>query len=1580
MSHQKKTDNFRPVDSPAKARKVFIDAGTERLRIHCCDSERNLLQSHTLSSHNDLKAELTALGLISLSLDTDIFLTGKIRDLVRELIGKGRIVLPEAALWSAAESLAEDHPVAILEISASGYTAVGVDPAGNLHQDLFTHPPRCGSGCGLNLDRILQKLNVDRARVDTLLANYTGDMGKGRRQEIPVRTDRCGVFASSATISDKNQGLPIDYALAVTVKSEVLKACKTIPKGFKTVWLTGGVFEWAFARDCAEDFLAGKGVLNIHHDREGSLPLKGLMQLEKSLFSSFPLPQASPLFDSPSLHRLPSLPNTHSHLVANNLYHRLEQSPKTALAAENWWNKPVLMGLDVGSTMAKLVVAGADNQEVFYQGTCSNAGDTIDTIKTLLSELTQIGATSLNIAGIGITGSARFQVQQAFTHIYPQLAGRLLVLVENYAHARGSLGLVKEHIGRLKKAGLETINEDLCILVDVGGEDTKVSTIALKKGELFDNVMNTKCSAGTGSLMDTLAALFHFPDIGEATNLAWKAEKGYAINATCAVFLLENARRLEARGIPREEILASANRAIAENMARSLWNRIELPHHAVTLLHGQTMLSEPLPVAVAQRLQEHLGAPAYCLVPPNPGHRACLGLINTLAEQGLRSARSISLEEFIHQDYHKKIVPCRGTVCGDKEARCNRSHLTAVDPQGKQFGFFLGGCASINEKQSNLEKKPDQAPATYRQLWHFMADALPSSENPERLVIPRSFAISEFATFFAHLFLPLGIPVHVDNLEKEDIILGRAHFPIDTCAPFIGAMGQMLRLAKEPHGLILAPQIEFLPHSGASLGRACTVNQGGPAAARAVALKHFPQARINLFYVDLKSFDGEILAHKLHSRLQSVFRHYGLAPDLESFRQIVARAVEAQLNLKARTADKAAELVEEALAKGHQVALVLGREYVLNPGIYDSHIGRLLRDKGLAGIPGHLLEVDPAPEFKHLYWRNAHTIATLTQAAARGQLHTILRHPGLKKIFKKIESSANGPLPLVQVSTFLCGPDSVTNPLLDQLARNRPVLRIQSDAAIQELAHLENRINTYVKQLSDGLHQTLAGFNQEEFDIRVLDPLVNREPLDKEKDVICFPTLSDNRLLLSVVRGAGFTCLDNYDDDYDLQAAVARGRSVAGDSVCTPLAAVYGDILLAVKTFKRRRLAGDPQLAEKKRLLIFNNKGLGPCRQGQYVETHKIFLHQHQASSSASAQDESDEAIMQFLVGHENQGFNIGFPDWVFLRGIQSIILQGVLHQLLAEGATRCRNGDEYSQFLNDYKGLKKELGKIFEKRLPPSPKRQQWGKRFGHIPLFGWVVKFFAYRWYACDLLKPLHCFSQKWCHGPLPKNVIKIHINGEVYMRTAQFEGLHRSLLDILGFRRFHLTQAPIWSFLEYKLGGMIMRSKESIAESRKEIRLAHSDAFRHNRKRFLRKKQKRLLFVTGAHWLLRKILAAPLYRAAEIPLPHAMPDLLAEAAAVIPTRRPGGELIPYVGETLVKLREGYDLILNVAPEGCMVSAMGQVLSPAICETLPDTRGKICPLFSQQGDIDTQQVALALLKTLGPQRFYGMAAEKSD
>lgn len=1562
------------MNANANGRELYVDAGVGFLRLRGVDDHGERIFDTTVPS-NDAARALRERHDIPANYGSGaqarIFITGKLAELAREALGGGRIFPPAAAAWLAARDLMRAEAadgaatLARVELSASGYLLVGVDRAGQLKDDLLLVNPRCGAGSGVNLDRVLQKLGMTRDAVDDLLHAYAGAAGRARRAQVTVRADRCGVFSSSATISDKNQGIPLEAALATTLKSEVLKACSRLPPGFDKVCLAGRVFRWRFARECAEDHLREQGVREIVCDADNTQILEALRGLvERRGAAALAQPEAR-LRRQSQAQTYPSFAELKRQLEGEHRWLRLGDA---TVHAHDLGGRPLHIGLDVGSTMAKAVVADAESGEILFLNAYSNAGDTIETLQRAWRDLRDAGAAVLSVRGIGITGSARFQVQQALEHVYPGLGGRVAVLVENYAHARGSIALAREHVQRLRDAGTAGVNADFCILVDIGGEDTKISTIALKEAELFNNAMNLKCSAGTGSLMDTLGALFGIDSVAAACAEAAAAAPAPAINATCAVFLMENARKLQLAGVPRGEILAAANWAIVENMARTLWPQVELPGHAVVLLHGQTMLSDPLPLAVTHRLQSWLDAPVYALVPPNPGHRACLGLIRTLEQTAAPGAAEIRLDGFLDTRFEKRIVQCRGAVCDDKSASCNRAQLSCrKEDGGKRLSFTLGGCSAVNEL---LAKKKDPARVqpvrdAYKEIWDFVDSRQPRSDDPRRLVIPRSFAVSEWAYFFARLFAGLGIPVHVDNVRAADLAAAQPLFNIDSCAPHMGAVGQYRRLAGEVHGMILAPQIEFLPTDGKSLGRTCTLNQGGVAVAMNLARLAHPAARFHLFNIDLGRLDAEEIRAQLQERLAPVFRHYGVAPGAAALHAAIGAALEAHLALRREAADRAADLAEEALDQGIPVALVLGREYILNPGIYDSHVRRLLRDKRMAALPSWVLDLELDTAWAHSYWRNPHFMLSLLDAVARRKLHRRLRHPRLAEVFRRIES---GPelLPVVQVSTFICGPDSVTAPFVAEIMKRRPFLLIQSDAVIKELAHLENRVNTYVKQLELGLHDRLRIGDGAAFDVRTLDQIVHAGPIDRERDVICFPTLSDNRVLTAVLRGAGYACMDNYADGHDLQGLIKQGRKTAGDAVCAPLAAVWGDLERAVDDFARRRAAGDPRLAGKRRLLFFDNTGTGPCRQGQYVSVHQLLYQRRGAATPPRVEGAAGcpalpgQGALRFLVGHEAAGYDFGMDEWVLARAHQGVILQGVLHALLFAGGATCRDYEEYQRFLADYRALKEELFRSLESFRGPHPAGRALLRRLVGAPPLAALVRYFAYRLDGRDLKQSLRRFARKWpgIHQPAGRRV-EIVLTGEAYMRVAQAEDIFHALLAELGFGRFHLDYAPIWSYVEFLLEAQILEDREALDRLR-----AGGGAAAATRACRARIREARAL-----SFAMRHLVAAPLYRAAGLPLPPAAARMLHTTRELLPTQRPLSEIATYAGEAIDALRQGADLILNVAPSGCMVASMGEALTPAIAAAARGAQGRIQHLFSADGEVDAELLALALLKTLGPE-----------
>ena len=246
----------------------------------------------------------------------------------------------------------------------------------------------------------------------------------------------------------------------------------------------------------------------------------------------------------------------------------------------------------------------------------------------------------------------------------------------------------------------------------------------------------------------------------------------------------------------------------------------------------------------------------------------------------------------------------------------------------------------------------------------------------------------------------------------------------------------------------------------------------------------------------------------------------------------------------------------------------------------------------------------------------------------------------------------------------------------------------------------------------------------------------------------------------------------------------------------------------------------------------------------------------------------------------------------------------------------------------------------------------------------------YFAYRAHGREFIKSLKRFMAKWkSPEPRPGHRLNILITGEGYMRLAQAEEIFLNLLGEMGFRRFDLHVSPAMSYME-----VILEEAEEASRTELEIARARQSRVGKNnadvtRLRRAKRKIRKLRLFRG---IWRNLLARPLYRASELAMPEPISHMIEASRELLPTYRPIGELAPYIGEALVELRHGTDVVLNVAPNGCMVSTMGEVLTPSIMHAQGVGSGRIQTLLSAEGDVDREALTLAVLKTTGPYRYY--------
>ena len=213
------------------------------------------------------------------------------------------------------------------------------------------------------------------------------------------------------------------------------------------------------------------------------------------------------------------------------------------------------IGLDVGSTTAKIAVLDENNQIVYSKYERHNARVN-ELVSQYFKEISQkLGNAPVSICVTGSVGMATAEQLKA-EFVQEVVAGTI--------YARNA-------------------HPEAKALIDIGGEDAKVvffrgnskdSTGANKGNGGMELRMNGNCAGGTGAFIDQMSVLMGV-DNQKMSELAMKASHIYPMAARCGVFAKTDIQNLMSRNLPEEDIAASIFHSIAVQTV-------------VTLSHGMT--------------------------------------------------------------------------------------------------------------------------------------------------------------------------------------------------------------------------------------------------------------------------------------------------------------------------------------------------------------------------------------------------------------------------------------------------------------------------------------------------------------------------------------------------------------------------------------------------------------------------------------------------------------------------------------------------------------------------------------------------------------------------------------------------------------------------------------------------------------------------------------------------------------------------------------------------------------------------------------------------------------------------------
>lgn len=211
------------------------------------------------------------------------------------------------------------------------------------------------------------------------------------------------------------------------------------------------------------------------------------------------------------------------------------------------------IGIDIGSTTAKIVVLNEDGDIIFsdYQRHHAKARELVTDMLQRLQQ--QTGGQPARMQVTGSVGMG-FCEQLGLTFIQEVVA---------------ATKAIQHHYPQVRT------------MIDIGGEDAKI--VFFENAEATGLRMNGNCAGGTGAFIDQMAVILGV-DVTELNELALQAEQTYPIASRCGVFCKTDIQNLIAKNVSKADIAASIFHAVAVQTMVTLAHGCDI--HTPVLLCG----------------------------------------------------------------------------------------------------------------------------------------------------------------------------------------------------------------------------------------------------------------------------------------------------------------------------------------------------------------------------------------------------------------------------------------------------------------------------------------------------------------------------------------------------------------------------------------------------------------------------------------------------------------------------------------------------------------------------------------------------------------------------------------------------------------------------------------------------------------------------------------------------------------------------------------------------------------------------------------------------------------------------------
>lgn len=328
------------------------------------------------------------------------------------------------------------------------------------------------------------------------------------------------------------------------------------------------------------------------------------------------------------------------------------------------------VGIDVGSTTTKVVVADPETGNILYSDYRRHHADQVKSIAYVLTELQKrFSGRTLQAA---MTGSGAKPIAEKLG----------LVFIQEVAANAEALKAQYPAIGTA---------------VELGGQDAKMIFFREDQNthsvSVSDMRMNGSCAGGTGAFIDEIASVLKVP-VEKFNELAEKGSCVYDISGRCGVYAKTDIQPLLNQGVAKEDLALSAFHAIAKQTIGGLAQGLEIK--APVAFEGGPLTFNPVLVRVfAERLNL---SEDEILVPEHPELMVAFGA--AAAVKNMPSKNKNSTPEELLEIFYEKMEEMEESKTQESEP------LFRTDEQRREF-------ETRHKKAPHIWKKPENGKDVY---------------------------------------------------------------------------------------------------------------------------------------------------------------------------------------------------------------------------------------------------------------------------------------------------------------------------------------------------------------------------------------------------------------------------------------------------------------------------------------------------------------------------------------------------------------------------------------------------------------------------------------------------------------------------------------------------------------------------------------------------------------------------------------------------------------------------------------------------------------------------------------------------